>query len=255
MLEAGQHLTEESRFRKTLVEGQPHSPHAHPDPHPDLELEPHSGLRAVFRLQSNASAAFEAFIQSDRDEAVVTLAPTDDARRQQPETDWRPQGVRLVKCTAGKTVFSSGTTLLDAEFYRGPDFARLYHGRWRIEECFKISRNMLVVEEFRSRSERLVRRELYAHFTLAALSRLFANYSEEAFREGPDGRPCWPTSATRCKRWDATSKGPFWSARKRWAMCWSRFWTGSGAAARGGVRTAPICAVHASRRRSGGNAR
>ena len=46
---------------------------------------------------------------------------------------------------------------------------------------------MLVVEQFRGRSERLVRQELYAHFTLAALSRLFANPSEEAFREGPDG--------------------------------------------------------------------
>ena len=52
---------------------------------------------------------------------------------------------------------------------------------------YKISKQYLQVEQFRGRSERLVRQELYAHFTLAALSRLFANHSEEAFREGPDG--------------------------------------------------------------------
>ena len=44
---------------------------------------------------------------------------------------------------------------------------------------------MLVVEQFRGRSERLVRQELYAHFTLAALSRLFANHSEGGLPGGP----------------------------------------------------------------------
>ena len=42
------------------------------------------GLHAVFRLQANANTKFQAFLQSDRTEAVVTLAPTDDARGQLP---------------------------------------------------------------------------------------------------------------------------------------------------------------------------
>ncbi len=112
---------------------------------------------------------------------------------------------------------------------------------------------MLVVEEFKGRKDRLERRELCAHFTLAVLSRLFADYSEEAFRESPDGR--WLTSATRGKRWGAISKGAFWSARKRWALCCSGSWTGSGRAAAGSVTTAPTRAVYASPRRSGGTAR
>ena len=41
-------------------------------------------LHAVFRLQANANTKFQAFLQSDRTEAVVTLAPTDDARGQLP---------------------------------------------------------------------------------------------------------------------------------------------------------------------------
>ena len=152
-----------------------------------LHAHAERGLHAVFRLQGNANTAFDAFIQSERHEALVTLAPTADARRPQPAADWRPLRVRLVKYTVGQTVFSLATTLLDAALYRGPDLARLYHGRWSLEESYKSSKTMLVVEQFRGRSERLVRQELYAHFTLAALSRLFANHSEEAFREGPDG--------------------------------------------------------------------
>ena len=95
--------------------------------------------------------------------------------------------MRLVKYTAGQAVFALATTLLDAQRYRRRDLARLYHGRWSIEEYYKTTKQMLVLEEFRGRSERLVRQELYAHFTMASLSRLLANYSEEAFREGPDG--------------------------------------------------------------------
>ena len=34
---AGQHLSEQARFRKALVERQPHGPHADPDAHADLE--------------------------------------------------------------------------------------------------------------------------------------------------------------------------------------------------------------------------
>ena len=104
--------------------------------------------------------------------------------------------MRLVKYTVGQTVVSLATTLLDAALYRGPDLARLYHGRWSLEEYCKTSKTMLVVEQFRNRSKRLVRQELYAHFTLPAVSRLFANHSEESFREGPDGIA--RTTGSRC---------------------------------------------------------
>ena len=90
-----------------------------------LHAHAERGLHAVFRLQGNANTAFKAFIQSDRHEAVVTLAPTAEARCQQPAADWRPLRVRLVKYTVGQTVFSLATTLLDAALYRGPDLARL----------------------------------------------------------------------------------------------------------------------------------
>jgi len=115
--------------------------------------------------------------------------------------------VRLVKYTVGQTVFSLATTLLDAALYRGPDLARLYHGRWSLEEYYKISKAMLVVEQFRGRSERLVRQELYALFTLAALSRLFANHSEECLPGGP-GRARSAGRAGQLPPYAAHSRAP-----------------------------------------------
>ncbi len=152
-----------------------------------LQAHLERGLHAVFRLQANANSEFQAFIQSAHTEALVSLAAPADANSPQPAANRPALRVRLVKYTAGPTVFSLATTLLDAQRYRQQDLARLYHGRWSLEEYYKTAKQMLVLEQFRGRSERLVRQELYAHFTLAALSRLFANHSEEAFRQGPDG--------------------------------------------------------------------
>ena len=94
---------------------------------------------------------------------------------------------------AGYRSYTLATTLLDRKRYRGPELTALYHGRWSIEELYKISKQMLTVEQFHGRSERLVKQELYAHFTLIALTRLFASQCEKGFRDAPDGhgRPAW----------------------------------------------------------------
>ena len=90
--------------------------------------------------------------------------------------------MRLVKYTAGASSFALATTLLDARAYPARALAALYHGRWSIEELYKISKQMLAVEYFHSRSERGVKQELFAHFTLIAMTRLFTNHTEGGFR-------------------------------------------------------------------------
>ena len=74
-----------------------------------------------------------------------------------------------------------GTTLLDAELHPVADLADLYHGRWSVEELYKISKELLQVEDFRGRSEQTVKQELYAHFTLIAMARVFASHCERQF--------------------------------------------------------------------------
>ena len=144
-------------------------------------------LQAVFRIQKNANALFRDFVLSDRTDDTVTVQPSPGALQKCPQGALQPCRVRLVKYTVGQTTFALATTLLDRRRYRVQDLANLYHGRWSIEELYKISKRLLRVEQFHGRSERTVKQELYAHFTLIALTRLFANRSEEDFRAAPDG--------------------------------------------------------------------
>ena len=97
--------------------------------------------------------------------------------------------VRLVKYTAGTSTYVLATTLLDRSRYRVADLSDLYHARWGIEELYKISKQMLTVEQFHGQSELLVQQELSAHFSrVIAMTRLFTNHSEGGYRSDP-GKP------------------------------------------------------------------
>ncbi len=145
------------------------------------------GLHAVFRLQGNANSLFRDCIQSDRTDDTLTVQPSADALRQHPQAVWRPCRVRLVQYSVGATTYTLATTLLDRQRYSVRALADLYHSRWGIEELYKTSKQGLSVELFHGRSERLVQQELYANFTLIALTRLFANHCEQGLRAAPDG--------------------------------------------------------------------
>ena len=140
------------------------------------------GLHPVFRIKRKAGGTFDAFINSQWTDAVVEVAPGSKAlrklRRKHPGGTFGPHRLRLVKYTAGGTVFILGTTLLDREKYRIEDLSNLYHGRWGIEELYKISKQLMGVDNFHGQSERGVKQELYAHFVLIALTRLFTNRGE-----------------------------------------------------------------------------
>jgi len=55
-----------------------------------------------------------------------------------------------------------------------------YHGRWGIEELYKVSKGPVAVEQFHARTERGVRQEPSAHFTMVALARSLGNPVEDA---------------------------------------------------------------------------
>ncbi len=51
--------------------------------------------------------------------------------------------------------------------------ANLYHERWDIEELYKISKQIIDIENFHSKTERGVKQEIHAHILLINLSRFF----------------------------------------------------------------------------------
>ena len=131
------------------------------------------GLHPVFRLQANANGAAAAFVKSDDADRVVEIstgAGREGGRGKTP--------LRLVKYEIAGSAYVLGTTLLDRRMYPVADLSDLYHERWGVEELYKVSKQLIDIEDFHGRSERGVRQELFAHFVLIALTRLFSNHGE-----------------------------------------------------------------------------
>ncbi len=128
-------------------------------------------VEAVFRLKRNANGQVCDFVAASSRDAVVSMVRAGTA----------PLRLRLVKYAVHDRSYVLGTTLLDAQLYPVADLADLYHARWSVEELYKISKQLLQVESFHGRSEQAVKQELYAHFTLIAMARLFASHCERQF--------------------------------------------------------------------------
>ncbi len=142
-----------------------------------------TGAHPVFRLQRNRVGAFRDFMEGDRTETVVTAAPGPDTQRElaerRPGERFDPVDLRLVRCKTDGDDCHPVTTLLDAGHVSAEDLGHLYHGRWGIEELYKVSKRTIAVDEFHGRTERGVRQELYAHFNLIAMTRLLSGHGDD----------------------------------------------------------------------------
>ena len=130
------------------------------------------GLHPVFRLQANANGAVTAFADGAQTDTVIELAAG-------PGPQESPARLRLVKYAVSGSPYLLGTTLLDRKQYGIAELSDLYHERWDIEELYKVSKQLIGIEDFHGQSERGVKQELFAHFVLIALTRLFSNHGED----------------------------------------------------------------------------
>ena len=130
------------------------------------------GLDGLFRIPENLNTPFDAFIGSHETDRTLDLqAPRDHPLR------GTTLAVRLVKGTVFDTEIRLATTLLDRERYTTKALLDLYHARWGIETLYDTLKETLT--GFHAKSERGVKQELYAAFTLIALSRIFTNRCED----------------------------------------------------------------------------
>jgi len=107
----------------------------------------------------------------------ISKSTQKEIHKKYPFITYKPIKVRLLKYTIGDSDYSLCTTLLDP-LYSYDSFKDLYHARWGIEELYKVSKQMIEVEDFHGKSERAVKQELFAHFVLITMSRLCSNESE-----------------------------------------------------------------------------
>ena len=96
-----------------------------------------------------------------------------------PDITFKPLKLRLIKYNYSDTTYVLGTSLLDREQYKTTEFCDLYHSRWGIEELYKISKILIDVEDFHAQSERGVKQELFSHFVLITLNRMFTHQTEK----------------------------------------------------------------------------
>jgi hypothetical protein len=146
--------------------------------HRHLESE----IQAVFRLQENSYNVIKDFFTSVETDTVVTIYPSstvrNEIRKEHPELDIVPLPMRLIKYQYGDETFCLGTTLVDQNRYKAQEFIELYHSRWGVEELYKISKRIFIIEDFHAKSERGVKQEIFAHFALITMNRLFANQAD-----------------------------------------------------------------------------
>lgn len=143
------------------------------------------GLHPIFRLKTCTYQVIDQFTVSEEREQIVDILPGKDRRREiqkdYPEMKITPLKLRLLKYKVAGETYTLGTTLLNKEIYPLEDFPDVYHARWGVEELYKISKQHIDVEDFHGQSERGVKQELFAHFVLITLTRIFSNHTEIGF--------------------------------------------------------------------------
>jgi hypothetical protein len=165
-----------------------------------LHRHSQTGIHAIFRLQENSGSPITAFFTSSQTDTQITWLPSSpiqaEIRSQYPDLEIIPLKLRLLKYKIGDCVFCLGTTLLAAHRYPLHEFIDVYHGRWGIEELYKVSKCVFIIEDFHAKTERGVKQEIFAHFVLVTLNRLFANRADLEINSGGDSTSPSPGDAS-----------------------------------------------------------
>ncbi|WP_341753952.1 transposase [Candidatus Tisiphia endosymbiont of Dioctria rufipes] len=102
------------------------------------------GIHGIFRLQAgDANSKVLDFWQSNQDDVIIEYSPSvtviRDLKKKGINLDVKPLTLRLIKHMIGEETYVYATTLI-GDTYPKTCFADLYHGRWGIEELYKISK-------------------------------------------------------------------------------------------------------------------
>jgi len=164
-----------------------------------------AGVHAVFRLQESNAGAINDFMASGDTDTIATLFPSKPTlsgiTKARPDLTITPQRLRLVKYVAEGVSYCLGTTLIDnPSAISVQDLSDLYHSRWGVEELYKVSKQIMCIEEFHSEYERGVKQELFAHLVLVTMNRLFANEADRALNQGDDQGSHQPTQSGATSR-------------------------------------------------------
>jgi hypothetical protein len=143
------------------------------------------GVDAIFRLSSNTYPEIEEFMSQldGPNELIIEINPSKNAkksiRKRYPEIKFESLKLRLLRYRVGDSVFFLGTTVMSNEI-DVDSFSEVYHGRWSVEEFYKVPKSFLEVENFHSKNIRGVKQELYASIVMVTITRILTNETEDS---------------------------------------------------------------------------
>lgn len=148
------------------------------------------GVHFCIRCDSSGGFnAVKAFMASGLTERLVCLPAPDRADAEAYQCLTQPTIVRLVRVvTPNGRIHVVMTSLLDSLAYPSADFARLYHGRWRIEEGFKRLKLRLGLEHTSGLSWHAARQDFGAKAVCDNLNALAVCAAENAYLDADS--PC-----------------------------------------------------------------
>jgi len=124
------------------------------------------------RIDNNGFAFVNKFLRSRKNDSVVTMSPSYEAKKRCKELNLpvTPIQLRLIRIRRpkGKTQVLA-TSLLDQHAFPAQEFADLYHQRWGIEEWFKILKCRLLVEQFSGLTPLAIEQDFHAKIFAANL--------------------------------------------------------------------------------------
>lgn len=128
------------------------------------------GLHIICRIQSGTvNKEIQKFLDSNSNDKIITYYPADsvksEIKKQGFNIKYKEIKLRLIKYRIDSETYVCATTLI-GEQYKITEFPKIYHGRWGIEELYKISKEFVIIEDFHAKNERGVKQELYAHVLL-----------------------------------------------------------------------------------------
>jgi len=134
-------------------------------------------IHLVCRLQfGTMNKEIKSFCDSNLTDTIIDYFPSEAVKsaikKQGFHLNYRKIKLRLIKYQINNEMYVCGTTLIGKE-YPLDEFPGVYHGRWGIEELYKISKEFINVEDMHSKTERGVKQELYAHALLINIARIF----------------------------------------------------------------------------------
>jgi hypothetical protein len=134
-------------------------------------------LHVVFRMpRGTVNNQVAAFWVSDSCDEIIEYLPSREVKyplkKRGIDIELKPLRIRLIKHKIENETYVYASTLI-GENYPVDCFADLYHGRWGIEELYKISKSFIEVDDFHAKTERGIKQELYGHLLLINIARIF----------------------------------------------------------------------------------